>query len=139
MPTAGSSASFRYDPNEPTPTIGGRLLSPDGGYRDDTALACRRDVLSFTSDELTADLPVFGNPVAELAHSSDNPYVDVFVRISEVDAKGRSRNVSDAYRRLDGTSPDRDTVSLQLDAHRASVPRRITHPGAGRRRQPSPL
>ena len=38
-PTAGSSASFRYDPAEPTPTIGGRLLSPDGGYRDDSRLA----------------------------------------------------------------------------------------------------
>ncbi|MFZ0229047.1 MAG: CocE/NonD family hydrolase [Mycobacterium sp.] len=127
MPTAGSSASFRYDPNEPTPTIGGRLLSPDGGYRDDTALAARRDVLSFTSDALTADLPVFGNPAAELTHSSDNPHVDVFVRISEVDAKGRSRNVSDAYRRLDGTSPDRDTVSLQLDAvaHRFRAGSRI--------------
>jgi uncharacterized protein len=131
LPTAGSAASFRYDPNEPTPTIGGRLLSPDGGYRDDTALAARRDVLSFTSDALTADLPVYGNPLAELAHSSDNPHVDVFVRISEVDAKGRSRNVTDAYRRLDGTSlassPAGDTVSLQLDAiaHRFRAGSRI--------------
>ncbi|MDT5083628.1 MAG: uncharacterized protein QOJ61_671 [Mycobacterium sp.] len=130
-PTAGSSASFRYDPAEPTPTIGGRLLSPDGGYRDDTALAARRDVLSFNSDVLTADLPVHGNPVAELAHSSDNPYVDVFVRISEVDSKGRSRNVSDAYRRLNGaslgSSPTGDTVRLELDAiaHRFRAGSRI--------------
>ncbi|MFY9763549.1 MAG: CocE/NonD family hydrolase, partial [Mycobacterium sp.] len=51
-PAVSSSASFRYDPADPTPTIGGRLLSPDGGYRDDTALAARRDVLSFTSDVL---------------------------------------------------------------------------------------
>jgi putative CocE/NonD family hydrolase len=126
-PTAGSSASFRYDPAEPTPTIGGRLLSPDGGYRDDTALAARRDVLSFTSDVLTDDLVVHGNPVAELAHSSDNPYVDVFVRISEVDAKGRSRNVSDAYRRLDRTALYGDTISLELDAiaHRFRAGSRI--------------
>ncbi len=123
-PTAGSSASFRYDPTEPTPTIGGRLLSPDGGYRDDTALAARRDVLSFTSDVLTADLVVHGSPVAELAHSSDNPYVDVFVRISEVDAKGRSRNVSDGYRRLAQAT---DHVSLELDAisHRFRAGTRI--------------
>jgi uncharacterized protein len=70
-------------------------------------------VLSFTSDVLTNDLYVHGNPVAELAHSSDNPYVDVFVRISEVDAKGRSRNVSDGYRRLTDAT---DHVSLELDA-----------------------
>jgi len=122
----GSSASFRYDPAEPTPTIGGRLLSPDGGYRDDSALAVRRDVLSFTSDVLTEDLCVFGNPIAELAHSSDNPYVDVFVRISEVDAKGRSRNVSDAYRRLDGSARD-GSLTLELDAiaHRFRAGTRI--------------
>jgi uncharacterized protein len=125
-PAAGFSASFRYDPAEPTPTIGGRLLSPDGGYRDDSALAARRDVLCFTSDVLTDDLCVFGNPVAELAHSSDNPYVDVFVRISEVDAKGRSRNVSDAYRRLDGSLGE-GTVTLELDAiaHRFRAGTRI--------------
>ena len=125
-PATGSSASFRYDPAEPTPTIGGRLLSPDGGYRDDSALAVRRDVLSFTSDVLTEDLCVFGNPIAELAHSSDNPYVDVFVRISEVDAKGRSRNVSDAYRRLDGSARD-GALTLELDAiaHRFRAGTRI--------------
>jgi uncharacterized protein len=123
-PTAGSSASFRYDPADPTPTIGGRLLSPDGGYRDDTALADRRDVLSFTSDTLTKDLVVHGNPVAELAHSSDNPYVDIFVRVSEVDAKGRSRNVSDAFRRLTEAT---DHVRLELDAisHRFRAGTRI--------------
>jgi putative CocE/NonD family hydrolase len=126
-PAVSSSASFRYDPADPTPTIGGRLLSPDGGYRDDTALAARRDVLSFTSDVLTDDLYVHGNPVAELAHSSDNPHVDVFVRISEVDPKGRSRNVSDGYRRLDGTPHGGNTVSLELDAiaHRFRAGSRI--------------
>jgi uncharacterized protein len=116
-PTATPSwASFRYDPADPTPTIGGRLLSPDGGYRDDTRLAARRDVLSFTSDVLSEDLCVHGSPVAELAHTSDNPHVDVCVRISEVDPKGRSRNISDGYRRLAGSSPDGDTVRLELDA-----------------------
>ena len=119
-----TSVSFRYDPADPTPTIGGRLLSPDGGYRDDTPLTARSDVLSFTTDVLNEDLCVIGNPVAELAHSSDNPHIDVFVRISEVDGKGRSRNVSDGFRRL--TSPT-DSVRLELDtiAHRFRAGSRI--------------
>jgi uncharacterized protein len=127
-PAASPSASFRYDPADPTPTIGGRLLSPDGGYRNDTTLTARRDVLSFTSDALPNDLCVHGRPIAELAHVSDNPHVDVFVRISEVfpakGAKGRSRNLSDGYRRL--TNPQ-DTVTVQLDAiaHRFSAGSRI--------------
>ncbi len=116
--------SFRYDPADPTPTIGGRLLSPDGGNRDDTAMAARSDVLSFTTEVLDHDLCVQGNPVAELAHTSDNPHVDVFVRLSEVDAKGRSRNVSDGYRRLAVAT---DSVRLELDAiaHRFRAGSRI--------------
>ena len=89
------------DPADPTPTIGGPLLSPNGGYRNDSRLALRTDVLSFTGATLTHDLTVCGNPVVELAHTADNPNADLFVRISEVDvgANGRSRNVSDGYRR----------------------------------------
>jgi uncharacterized protein len=118
-----SSVSFRYDPTDPTPTIGGRLML-DGGYRDDTLLAARSDVLSFTTDALTQDLCVQGNPVVQLAHTSDNPHVDVFARLSEVDARGRSRNVSDGYRRLTDAT---DSVSVELDAiaHRFRAGSRI--------------
>jgi predicted acyl esterase len=85
-------------------------------------------VLAFTGATLTHDLFVYGNPVIELAHSSDNPNVDLFVRVSEVDAGGRSRNVSDGYRRLgpvSGQAPD--TVSIELDAiaHRFAAGSRI--------------
>jgi uncharacterized protein len=119
-----SSVSFRYDPADPTPTIGGRLLSPDGGYRTDSLLAARSDVLSFTTDVLDDDLCVQGSPLAELGHTSDNHHVDVFVRISEVDATGRSRNVSDGYRRLADAT---DSVLLELDpiAHRFRAGSRI--------------
>ena len=110
-------ATFRYDPSDPTPTTGGPLLSPNGGYRDDSRLALRDDVLAFTSLTLADDLYVYGNPVVELTHSSDNPHVDLFVRVSEVDAKGRSRNVSDGYRRL-RAAPDTAaaSVTVELDA-----------------------
>ncbi|MBO0864198.1 MAG: CocE/NonD family hydrolase, partial [Mycobacterium sp.] len=120
-------ATFRFDPADPTPTIGGPLLSPDGGYRDDSRLARRDDVLAFTSDPLGEDLDVQGNPVVELAHTSDNPHVDVFARVSEVDARGRSVNVSDGYRRLPETGPDGEMVRLELDAiaHRFRAGSRI--------------
>ncbi|KQH76163.1 hydrolase [Mycobacterium gordonae] len=117
-------ANFHYDPADPTPTTGGPLLSAKGGYRDDTELAQRDDVLSFTGATLTEDLFVYGSPVLELAHSSDNPHVDLFVRVSEVDVKGRSRNVSDGYRRLgDGSR----SIRIELDpiAHRFAAGSRI--------------
>ena len=124
-------ATFRYDPADPTPTTGGPLLTPSGGYRDDSRLALRDDVLAFTSLTLTGDLHVYGNPVVELAHASDNPHVDLFVRVSEVDAKGRSRNVSDGYRRLGAAHKLQETatgtVSVELDgiAHRFRAGSRI--------------
>jgi putative CocE/NonD family hydrolase len=128
-PATGSPPStFRYDPDHPTPTTGGPLLSPMGGYRDDTRLALRDDVLAFTGATLTHDLCVYGNPVIELEHSSDNPNVDLFVRVSEVDARGRSRNVSDGYRRLDPSlRQGPGVVSIELDAiaHRFQAGSRI--------------
>jgi putative CocE/NonD family hydrolase len=125
QPDASAPPSmFTFDPADPTPTIGGRLLSPEGGYRDDSALAVRADVVEFTGDPLSADLYVAGSPVVELAHSCDNPYNDVFVRLSEVDAKGQSRNVSDGFLRL---TTDSGTLRLELDAvaHRFSAGSRI--------------
>jgi uncharacterized protein len=117
-------ATFRYDPADPTPTTGGPLLFQNSGYCDDSRLAVRDDVLAFTSATLTHDLCVYGNPVVELAHTSDNPYIDLFVRVSEVDAKGRSQNVSDGYQRLNAAA---ETVSIQLDgiAHRFRAGSRI--------------
>jgi uncharacterized protein len=111
---AGSS-SFTYDPANPTTIVGGPLLSPEGGYRDDTRLARRADVLTFTSEPLADDLYVVGTPAVELAHSADIPHVDVFVRVSEVDERGRSRNVSDGFQRLTAT-PEPADIRIELDA-----------------------
>lgn len=120
-----SPSVFRYDPADPTPTVGGRLLTRDSGYRDDTGLAQRDDVLSFTGAPLQAPLCVFGNPVVELAYETDNPHFDVFIRLSEVDEDGRSRNVSDGFGRF-SSAPD-GPVRLVLDpvAHRFATGSRL--------------
>lgn len=111
-PDAAPPSTFTFDPADPTPTVGGRLLSPEGGYRDDSALALRADVADFTGDPLPADLYVVGTPVIELAHTCDNANNDVFVKVSEVDPKGVSRNVTDGFRRL---TTDSETLRLELD------------------------
>nr|WP_090274644.1 CocE/NonD family hydrolase [Mycolicibacterium komanii]CRL67581.1 putative hydrolase, CocE/NonD family [Mycolicibacterium komanii] len=123
-PETAAPSTFTYNPANPTPTIGGRLLSPEGGYRKDNKLAQRADVLSFTGDRLPADKYVVGVPVVELSHTCDNPHNDLFVRVSEVDAKGRSRNVSDGYV---CAAPDSGQVRIELDpiAHRFRAGSRI--------------
>lgn len=123
-PDTAYPSRFIYNPADPTPTIGGRLLAREGGYRNDTRLGQRADVLTFTGDILSQDVYVLGSPILELSHSCDNPYNDLFVRISEVNGKGRSHNVSDGY--LCG-APDSGTVTIELDAiaHRFRAGSRI--------------
>ena len=110
-----ASVSFTYDPAQPTPSVGGRLMFSHGGYQDDTPLTRRDDVWTFTGPALDSPLEIAGTPLVQLAHSSDNPHADVFVRVSDVDPKGKARNVTEGFLRLDPTAPS-DLVHLQLDA-----------------------
>lgn len=127
----GEIGAFTYDPANPTPTYGGAFvtqLSPGmtAGYTDDSALAARPDVLAFTSEPLTAGLEVMGSPVVELRHGTNDHFADLFVRLSEVDSRGRSRNVSDGFVRLDPRRPP-GPVRVELDAvaHRFAPGNRI--------------
>lgn len=122
--TPGETAEFTYNPADPTPTYGGAFvtqISPGltAGYTDDTALAVRPDVLAFTTAPLPETLEAIGTPVVEIGHSTDNPHADLFIRLCEVDPKGRSHNISDGFTRLDPSKAD-DIVRLELDpiAHR---------------------
>lgn len=124
-PDAATTASFRFDPADPTPTLGGRTLSRQGGYCNDTALAGRDDVLSFTSAPLNTDLSIAGNPAVELDYHCSTAHFDVFVRVSEVDSRGRSRNVSDGYQRFSTVPGAPIRISLDPVAHRFSAGSRI--------------
>lgn len=125
-PREGAPPSrFTYDPADPTPSVGGRTLSPgSSGRRDNRALEARPDVLSFTGPALAEALEVAGRPVVELAHRSDNPNADLFVRLCDVDPRGHSRNVADGLVRLGPDSVDAGAsgavahapVVLELDA-----------------------
>jgi len=124
-PPGRPPSAFTFDPSDPTPTVGGPLLD-GGGVTDDRRLAARPDVLAFTSGPLERDLDVYGAPRVELAHTTDNPHADLFVRLSEVDPRGRSHNVTETYLRLD---PARDaapiTLALRPIAHRFRTGNRI--------------
>ncbi|WP_019927064.1 CocE/NonD family hydrolase [Nocardia sp. BMG111209] len=120
-----SPLSFTFDPAAPTPTVGGPLMR-GGGYRDDGKLVARNDVLTFTGDLLTKSVQVFGTPVVDLDHSTDNPHADLFVRLSDVDGQGRSRSITEGYVRLD---PEREEgpviVRMRPTAHRFEPGHRI--------------
>ncbi len=123
-------STFRYDPADPTPAVGGRVINPAiGGRRDNRRLESRADVLTFTGEPLDEPLEIIGAPVVELAHRTDNPYADLFVRLCEVSANGRSVNLSDGFRRLhpDDSDPPGSLIVIRLDsiAHRLAAGSRI--------------
>ncbi|NGN63641.1 CocE/NonD family hydrolase [Streptomyces sp. A7024] len=110
---------YRYDPADPTPAVGGVRFAPGrGGRKVNTRLEARADVLTYTTAVLDADTEVIGEVEAEVWFRSSLPYADVFVRLCDVDAKGRSRNVCDGLVGLSGADEiTRASLRLWPTAH----------------------
>jgi putative CocE/NonD family hydrolase len=107
-------ARFRYDPADPTPTIGGALLAVNAGARDNRAIEQRLDVLVFSSQPLDQPVEVIGDVIAELCVTRDNPYADLVARLCDVDPRGRSLNVCDGIVRLSEHDSLAGTVRVSL-------------------------
>jgi uncharacterized protein len=100
-PGDGKPAWFIYDPADPTPSVGGPVLSPPGKQADNAAVEARTDVLTYTSVPLGTDQNLIGPVRARIYVRTERQYADVFVRVCDVDTRGVSRNVTDGIRRLD--------------------------------------
>lgn len=121
-----TTVAYRYDPTDPTPGEGGRTLGPfESGYRIQRRRERRDDVVLFTSEALADDLLVIGEPRIEISLTSTNPRVDLFVRLCDVDARGRSRTVTDGYVRRELGAADSVTLALAPLAHRFAAGHRL--------------
>ncbi len=130
-PGEGAS-SFRYDPRDPTPAVGGPRMDSNGfGPRGNRKLEARADVLTFTGPVLAAAQEVIGPVSLRLRVRGSRPHFDVFARLCDVDEKGRSWNICDGLLRLDGTRPaDADgwteiEVPMSSTAHRFAAGHRL--------------
>jgi putative CocE/NonD family hydrolase len=101
-PSSGSSVIYRYDPADPLPTPGGRVLTPTlpSGPRDLAATESRSDVAVFTTAPLSTELVLAGRPRVELWFSSDRPDTDVTAFLAHVDSGGRSILLAEGVLRL---------------------------------------
>lgn len=101
-PPAGRDR-FRYDPDDPVPTHGGRTLGravPLAGPADQRVVEQRPDVLVYTSEPLDHDVTVIGQVVATVMFASDGASADVTVKLVDVWPDGRALNVVDSVRRV---------------------------------------
>ena len=104
QPAQSPPERFRYDPNDPTPAIGGAILGAGAGRKKQHTFEARSDVVTYTSDVLERDLEVVGALQAEIYLRSSLEHSDLFVSVCDVDQRGISLNVCDGLQRL--TSAD---------------------------------
>ena len=130
-PGLGTS-SFRYDPNDPTPSVGGPRMDSNGfGPKDNGKLEAREDVLVFSGPVIGEPHEVIGPVSLRLRTRGSSSNFDVFARLCDVDAKGRSWNICDGLLRLDGTRlTDADgwaeiDVPMSATAHRFAAGHRL--------------
>jgi uncharacterized protein len=93
---AGAGDRYRYDPADPTPSLGGPVLLSRDAVVDNGPLEARPDVLTYTTEPLATTLEAIGHVLVELWVSASRQFFDVFARVCDVDPQGVSRNVSDA-------------------------------------------
>jgi uncharacterized protein len=100
-PTAGSPPDrYRYDPADPTPHVGGALLSAHAGARDNRVLEARPDVLTYTTEPLVETLEIIGPLRLQLYVRSNRAHTDFVGRLCDVWPDGRSMNISDGFFRI---------------------------------------
>ncbi len=109
--------SYKYDPADPTPSIGGALIEmKGGGPKDNSELEARSDVLCYTTPPLEEDLEVIGFVSLNLFVRSSLPHTDFFGRLCDVDPKGRSINVCDGLCRIEpGKGEPQEDGSLKIE------------------------
>lgn len=92
--------SYRYNPADPTPSIGGNTLGRSMGAKDNRPLEARRDVLTYSTPPLKADYEVIGPVRANLYVRSSLEYTDFLARLCVVKRSGQSINLCDGLIRL---------------------------------------
>jgi putative CocE/NonD family hydrolase len=116
-PATSAPDGYRYDPADPTPALGGALLSPRGaGPQDNGPLEARADVLCYTTQPLGEDVQVMGPVRLELYVRSNRTHTDFFGRLCDVAPDGPSINVCDGLFRVEpGNGQEQPDGSLRLE------------------------
>lgn len=119
---------YRYEPADPTPSVGGPALEATPFSVDNTELEARADVITYTSAPLAQQRDIIGPVTADLFVSSSAPSADFFVRLCDVDPQGISRNICDGLQRVTIAAagvPQRIRVELWPTAYRIAEGHRL--------------
>ncbi|MFY9609445.1 MAG: CocE/NonD family hydrolase [Blastocatellia bacterium] len=93
---AESSATYKYDPKDPVPTIGGANLTLKKGPMDQRAASDRKDILKYATPALASPVEITGRITVELWAESDCPDTDWMAKLVDVYPDGTERLVLDS-------------------------------------------
>jgi putative CocE/NonD family hydrolase len=97
-PRAAGSDRYRYDPDNPVPSLGGNNCCgtpTPAGPRDQRPVEARGDVLVYTSDFLTEPVEVTGPVKVVLYASSDARDTDFIAKLVDVFPDGRAISIAE--------------------------------------------
>jgi len=109
---------YTYDPSNPTPSLGGHLMSTEAGPKDNRKLEARPDVLTFTTAPLIQDFRLIGYLKLYLYILSDLEYTDFVAPLCDVFPGGPSMNICDGILRLEpgiGETQLDGSLLIQID------------------------
>lgn len=110
-----------HDPWRPVPSLGGHAAFPAGSF-DRSSIDCRSDVVTYTTEPLTADLHLAGCVTAELHCSADAISFDLCAVLSEVKPNGAVMNVTQGYCRVAPEAAQSLPIALTLQPTCVRVP-----------------
>jgi uncharacterized protein len=143
MPRSPASDAIVHDPWRPVPAVGGHNAEL-AGMRERSEVDQRNDVLTYTTEPLSAPLTLAGNVELTLAVRADQPCFDASAVLSRVTPDGRAFNLTQGYcrvanhgdaavkidmRALCATLPAGDSLRLSLAA--SNFPAFAVNPGTG--------
>jgi putative CocE/NonD family hydrolase len=122
---------YVYDPRDPVPSVGGRgstSVLGAAGVQDQSAVASRDDVVSYTSSELASPLTIAGPVSIRLHASASTPSTDFAAKLVDVQPDGYCANLADGILRVVSLEPG-ETLVVDIDlwavAHTFGVGHRV--------------
>jgi len=106
--------SFGYNPENPVPTVGGRVIHHGGQYSQ-AQVESRRDVLTYTGETLEEDLEVTGVVRASIVAKSSAQVADVAVKLVDVYPDGTPYNVIDSICRGSFAAESATCLDFRVD------------------------
>lgn len=116
-PVSAERRTFRHDPANPVPTMGGRGLEPvlpHPGAMDQRSVESRPDVCSYTSSPLTEPLKVAGEVTARIWFATSGASADVCAKLIDVHPDGPAINIVDSVKRSKFTPGRARAVDVTL-------------------------